>query len=449
MKCMIGIDDSDSAAGLCTTFLAYKLATNAMELGFRILEYPRLVRLNPNIPFKTRGNAAVSLVIEASDSDAAFKSVCSITARYSDVENGANTGVVMLEDLGKLPAFKRLYRVALSGLVNKTRAARLLSTNGVRSFTLGNGMGLVGASASLGFDETYDHTYEIISYRRSDNWGTRRRLSPESVSRMDSATFPHTYNNYDYEKKRPLIAPHGPDPVFAGIRGDSPESVLEAFSLLRYDEDIDGHMIYLSNQCTEAHLGSRLGWPLKAYHAGWFQGEVKSVTTEVGGHVFLELQRGQKRARAAVYKPTGDLYRVARRLAEGDRVMVAGGVRRPSTKHPRAINVETLIIQALVPLTVQSNPTCSVCGSGSKSEGAAKGFQCRKCGARMHAKKRMLELPRALAVGHYVSSPRANRHLTKPLIRYGMENPGKSSPLITGWIGNRGPISLRALAQNL
>src|SRR3989442_10221594 len=61
MPLYLGVDDTDSLRGMCTTFLATELvrALRAWDL----IGYPRLVRLNPNIPWKTRGNGAICLRI--------------------------------------------------------------------------------------------------------------------------------------------------------------------------------------------------------------------------------------------------------------------------------------------------------------------------------------------------------------------------------------------------
>ena len=56
---LIGIDDTDSRTGACTTHLMVHFILRAMELGWDVIGYPRLVRLNPNIPYKTRGNGAL------------------------------------------------------------------------------------------------------------------------------------------------------------------------------------------------------------------------------------------------------------------------------------------------------------------------------------------------------------------------------------------------------
>ena len=390
--CLVGIDDTDSARGFCTTYLAYRIAIDLRD-DCPVLPYPRLVRLNPNIPFKTRGNAAVCLRIETRNPDRTFERICKTAERFSDAEGGANTGLVFLEDLGLVQQLGPLYLDALHGVVNVHRVAKILREHNVRHWTQGNGMGIIGAAASLAFDERFDHTYELISYRKEKNWGRRRDIDASSVRRMDAATFPHTFNNYDYQKRKVLIAPHGPDPVFAGVRGDSPRAVLNAFRMLSYDESLDGHMIYLSNQHTAAHLADKLDW--KVYSSGWAEGRVVDAEVGPGGHVYVAIRsRGSNRL-CAVYEPTGDLRRVARRLRTGDTVKLHGGVRRGTRIHPKVLNVERMDVVRLA-----------------------------------HRRQRT-----DIVAGSYAASPRANRHLTKPLIRYGNEVSGKRLGEIEGWLG--------------
>jgi tRNA(Ile2)-agmatinylcytidine synthase len=387
MHCLVGIDDTDSSRGFCTTYLAYRIAMDLRPV-VNVLPYPRLVRLNPNIPFKTRGNAAVCLHIEAIDPEAAFEMLAAKVTELSDVSGGANSGMVFLDNPSKSHQFEKLYLNALSGLVSPHKVRRLLREQGVRTLELGNGMGLVGAASALGFDEHFDHTYELISYRRKEFWGTRRNVDSSSVRNMDSRMFPHTFNNYDYQKRKVLIAPHGPDPVFVGIRGESPRAVVRAFDMLAYDEPMDGHMVYVSNQHTDAHLQLEQNW--KVYSSGWFQGVVKEVQVGAGGHVFVAIEAKGRRHFAAAYEPTGDLRRTARLLRPGDRVRAFGGVRRATSLHPKILNLEKLEVISSV--------------------------------------GRTSSLPK----GIYISSPRANRHLTKPLTRYGFEN-RKREQIVGEW----------------
>jgi tRNA(Ile2)-agmatinylcytidine synthase len=387
---LVGIDDTDSSRGLCTTYLAYRIATDLQGV-LRVLPYPKLVRLNPNIPFKTRGNAAICLSVESGDPDKAFNLICSKVTELSDVRGGANSGVVFLENLDILPLFEELYLDAVRGVVNVRRVVKLLRENNVRTMTLGNGMGLVGAASSLGFDERFDHTYELVSYRSEEHWGKPRAVDPKSVEAMDKATFPHTFNNFDYQKKKVLIAPHGPDPVLTGIRGDSPSTVLKALGMVSQGEEPEGHIVYISNQHTDAHLARELDW--KVFSSGWVSGMVKSLSVGAGGHLYLTLRAGGAEHQCAVYEPTGDLRRAAKMLRPGDRVKLFGGVRRATSLHPKVLNVERIDVLRLA-----------------------------------------AGLSRTLVPGSFVASPRANRHLTKPLIRYGREAARVGIGEISGWL---------------
>jgi len=388
MRCLVGIDDTDSSRGYCTTYLAYSIARD-FSPDVKVVAYPRLVRLNPNIPFKTRGNAAVFLQVETRDPDLAFERIWAKVTELSDVEGGANSGVVFLDDASKAPRFEPLYLDALSRVVSPHRVRRFVREVGARSLELGNGMGIVGAASSIGFDGRFDHTYELISYRRKEFWGTRRSIDSSSVVRMDAETFPHTFNNYDYQKRKVLIAPHGPDPVFAGVRGDSPRAVISAFEMLSYDEPLQGHMVYMSNQHTDAHIRGELKW--KVYSSGWLDGTVEGVSVGAGGHVYIALRTAGGKRTAAAYEPTGDLRRTAKLLRPGDRIRAFGGVRRGTTLHPTILNMEKLEVVSL---------------AGNR-----------------HSLRR----------GTYISSPRANRHLTKPLVRYGRED-HRSEGAVEGWL---------------
>src|SRR5712691_1402282 len=60
MVLWIGVDDTDSLRGMCTTFLATEIIRDLTK-DHDLIGYPRLVRLNPSIPWKTRGNGAICI----------------------------------------------------------------------------------------------------------------------------------------------------------------------------------------------------------------------------------------------------------------------------------------------------------------------------------------------------------------------------------------------------
>jgi tRNA(Ile2)-agmatinylcytidine synthase len=70
-RIQVGIDDTDSTRGGCTTYIVAVLVERLEKLGAAFFDYPYLVRLNPNVPWKTRGNGALSLRVECEEKLAA------------------------------------------------------------------------------------------------------------------------------------------------------------------------------------------------------------------------------------------------------------------------------------------------------------------------------------------------------------------------------------------
>ena len=56
----VGMDDTDSVSGMCTTYICCVIVDRLKACGFKVDGPPRLIRLNPFAPHKTRGNGAVS-----------------------------------------------------------------------------------------------------------------------------------------------------------------------------------------------------------------------------------------------------------------------------------------------------------------------------------------------------------------------------------------------------
>ena len=99
------------------------------------------------------------------------------------------------------------------------------------------------------------------------------------------------------------------------------------------------------------------------------------------------------------------------------------------------VNLEKIRVLELARKVVLRNPVCSVCGKRLESMGVDKGFRCKRCGRRfVDAEKVEVEVERGLKVGLYVTSVRSQRHLTKPLSRYGLEKHGEPvEGLIEDW----------------
>jgi len=417
----IGFDDTDSRNGMCTTFLAYKIVEYLKKEHAEFLDYPYLIRFNPNIPWKTRGNGAVAIKIKTDRPDTIKKKVVEFIKKHSAIKEGANPGLVFYQQ-EKIPKqFSEFGQLALCQLISRNTAKKFASQNGLESVYLGNGQGLVGAIGAIGYSFD-DHTFELISYRNESNFGKKREVFKESVKKMQDITYPRTFNSYDEEKNRILIAPHGPDPVFFGVRGEDVDAVIKGASLVQATEKLDGYMVFRSNQGTGAHLKNELDvFNLKPFSSGIVTGRVvDEPKIQLGGHVIFSITKNGQKVKCAVYKPTG-ITQIASKLIRGDLIKVGGGVRKASRNHQRILNVEFLEVLELQKNLKMVNPICRRCNKKMKSKGKNQGFECVKC-EKTSSHKTLQEIPREIEKHLYVPVLSAHRHLTRPIQRIGKLN---------------------------
>jgi tRNA(Ile2)-agmatinylcytidine synthase len=412
----IGFDDTDSIKGMCTTFLAYKIVEYLKREKVRFFDYPHLIRFNPNIPWKTRGNGAVALKIRTERSYLIKKKIIEFVKNHSAVTDGANPGLVFYENEEIPKHFSEFGKTALSKLVHRHKAREFVSQNNLETFYMGNGQGLVGAIGAIGYD-FHDHTFELISYRKESNFGKKRLILKESVKTMQKITFPKTFNNFDESKDRVLIAPHGPDPVFFGVRGEDIDSVIKGASLVNSKEKPHGYMIFRSNQGTNDHLQTELDIKnLSPFSSGFITGQVlNSPKIERGGHVSFSITKNGIKANCAVYKPTG-LIVAASKLIKGDLIKIGVGVRKASKNHERTLNIEFFEVIKLAKNWVLKNPKCHRCKKNMKSKGRGQGYKCMKC-SQTSQNKILKVIPRNLEEKLYLPIASAHRHLTRPLQR--------------------------------
>jgi tRNA(Ile2)-agmatinylcytidine synthase len=421
----IGVDDTDSTKGGCTTYVAACIVEDLAKAGVQFIDYPNIIRLNPNIPYKTRGNAAVALRVRVPKET--FESVLEKVIREVEEDSqfgepNADPAVVFLKGPPK-SEIREISRKSLSDVVSKDEALRAIRKCKATAVAYGSGLGLVGATAAIGHTLDADYTFELVAYRDRRNWGTPRLVSESSVKRMDRITAPQTFNNYDYENHRVLVTPHGPDPVLLGIRGESPRVVLKAFHMLKIHEPVERWVIFRTNHGTDAHLETGLAEGYVKLNAPTvLKGIVASRPVRIaGGHVFFALKYGRREIHCAAFEPTGRFRGIIAILVPGDQVTVYGGVKVHSGL-PVTVNLEKVFINRLVDEFSLENPICPRCGKHMKSAGRAQGFRCQRCSlnARGGEKRRVWE-PRKVHTGLYVPDKKAHRHLTKPLSRYGHE----------------------------
>jgi tRNA(Ile2)-agmatinylcytidine synthase len=436
----IGFDDTDSPRKGCTTYIAALLAEKLHKLGVKFLDYPNLVRLNPNVPWKTRGNGALCLRIKCEESlvDVVKEIVIETVEENSDLAyKGTEPGIVFFPK-EKIPReVKAFAKNAITSIVNMKTALRILKRFRAEAIGFKSGRGIIGGLAAVGENLMGDHTFEVIAYRVPENYGLKRRIDVASVLEMDKTTAPYTFNNVDPETGRILITPRGPDPILLGIRGETPEIVKKAFAMVKPLEPVERWVIFRTNHGTDAHLKRvRTLSEVKPYHPVIARGTVTSDPRIIPGrHVIFQIKDETACVDCAAYEPTGSLRKVASKLIVGDFVEVYGGVRPPSKNRPLTINLEKMRLLRLAPKIVYQNPACPQCSKRLKSMGKGKGFRCEKCGKRYTGLEKVaVKVEREVQRGLYITSPRSQRHLTKPFVRYGMEKRRAAvGELIDGW----------------
>jgi len=406
---LIGIDDTDSLKGGCTTYLAALLCR---ELG--TTPYPRLIRLNPNIPYKTRGNGAVAIEVNGEPNEIKETVLNLVKERAHIREKKTNPGVAFVKNLNSKnkKSLNEFYQRAVSELVTIEEAEEVASKTGAEICKFNNGRGIIGALAAIGASLD-DMTYELLVYREKENCGTPKKIDKGSVFSMNEKFYSEVFNSVDPETNQILITPHGYDPVFCGIRGESPEIVLEAWNAIKPLEEIELTQIFETNQATDAHLREKRTSELKHYDCAILEGTVASNPRTIeGGHVLFSIAASTGDIDCAAYEPTGGFRETTRKLLTGDRIRAYGGI----GKYPNTLNLEKIEILKLIRAHEKESPAC--CGRRMTSAGKGKGFKCRKCGKRKDENSAVArEIPRHLTKGFYEAPPRATRHLSKPIIR--------------------------------
>ncbi len=403
----LGIDDTDSKKGMCTTYLAAVLVENLQKYGVR--GYPRLIRLNPNIKYKTRGNGAVAIEMEADEGQAAEIMDIAVQkvgemAELDDPET--NSGIVLLNYIPL--EIKKFSERVVRDMVTIKEGMDLAKKYGmVHAFK--NGRGVIGALAAVGAT-LEDYTYELVAYRHKERWGTPRLIDRVSVLEADQSTYPHTWDTVDLANEVTAFSPHSPCPVLFGIRGDDVDAIKKAFQMIR-SEKVERYAIFKTNQSTDDHLvPGKIAFAKNGCSYVLSGTVIKQPYAIQGGHVFFAIAENGHKIDCAAYEPTKNFRDVIRQLCVGDEVQVYGSVK------DQTINLEKIEISSLQDQVVVRNPSCPTCQKRMKSSGKNQGYRCRKCGTTSQEEEH-IPIHRSLTLGLYETPPCARRHISKPLIR--------------------------------
>ncbi len=434
----VGMDDIDSPKGGCTTHFASLLVERLSKWDVVWSDYPNLIRLNPNIPFRTRGNGAIALrfSIQEKRIEDLIPLIEEMIHDYTELDYlNTNPGVALVK--GEIPeAIHDLSQRALWRTIPVISAKRIVEEAGVASISHGNSRGLVGALSAIGNKLELDYTYEYIAYRSIEKVHEARGVNDNSVFAMSKAMGNKLFSSVDSQTGRSMITPHGPDPVLFGIRGERPEFVVEAAKHIESQQLVDRWMVFRTNQGTGAHLMNCVYISdLRPYMAAVVHGIVDDKPRMIeGGHVLFRVGDCTGQIDCAAYEPTGEFREPITSLAKGDQVLIHAGVRPASRTHGLTLNVEGFEVLQLATQLRRENPICPQCGKRMKSAGAKKGYKCFHCGFKdPRAKKIETPTRRKIEEKMYLPPTRAQRHLTRPEVRFNRENDEAVLSLIERW----------------
>ena len=384
----IGLDDTDEREHGCTTHDFNELLNHLSSSGFSI-DDPRLVRLWPFAPNRTRGNAALAAAIRTEESARLESCINSwFLTRFSDLKKGDelhSAQPVLIMTMNQLP--ESIYWDTVTQFVGLSDRLNQLETipHRVWSTPAGQG-GIIGASAAIAWRGTHDFTWECTAWRQTEG---ERRVPPNIVENM-SELYPSTFMNRDPNAGRSLIAPRTPCPVLYGIRGETKKGVEDAHNFLQQNgaEICSGYRVHRSNQATDDHLSDSV------------ISHVNRVTILQGGHVVIESNQ-----KLLSFSQGGDVNKLSQQLEEGDEIEWLG-----LQDFENSIHLERL--RLIHGSRNRSRPYCN-CGSRFKSQGRNQPLKCPDCGS-MHPDEWVSEKIQS----EWKEPPPAHRrHLSKPLSR--------------------------------
>jgi tRNA(Ile2)-agmatinylcytidine synthase len=454
---VIGIDDTDSRErGMCTTYVATRVAERLLAAGASV-HRRLLVRLNPAVERKTRGNAALAVHTDAS-AEHAYDVATDVVGEFAAVENDGETaddgttnadrtspGVVVADCSPEAvpEAVVDYTRAALRRIHELPDALALAEEAGFRhaavtptdasgaGATDHPGYGRIGALAAVGAWAAFETwTHEHIAYRELDRCGTERAVDADSVFAAADEGYPTVWDTVDSVEGETVCVPNAPGPILYGIRGDDPDACRAVAERIE-SEPVDRAATFLTNQGTDAHVTPG-GIGALRDGAGYVVDGVVSTPPETrrGGHVFFglahpddaladpltgEFDDGARTVDCVAFEPTKRFRDRVRPLRVGDELTVVG------EHDDGAMKLEKVAVRSLVREEL-TTPNCGECGRTMESAGRDQGYRCRECETSAAGRARRA-LDRDLEVGWYEVPPCARRHVAKPLVRGGFDAP--------------------------
>lgn len=336
MTMWLGIDDTDSLEGGCTTLVFHELL-NALPCEHG---EPRLTRLWPFAAQRTRGNASLSVEIYCDDSIVEWldgywnENILPLKGKISESDHSerkqypSDPGMALFQ---KQPD-EDYYWEAVRGNAD--------FYNGGHQW---GGKGRIGAAASCAW-RAKTSTWEGIAWRLQE-----RYVSEDALKLVDDIE--GTFLCRDPRTKRGLISPRGPCPVMFGVRATTRDVANQATEILvQNSAPTVGSRIFLTNQATGDHIDSIRSSIV----------ETKEILK--GGHVIIN-------GKLIAFSESGDVNKLAQWVEIGDEIDWMG------LEYEYKFHLEALRITAS---NRNVRPLCH-CGTRMKSMGANQGVRCPKC----------------------------------------------------------------------
>ena len=432
----IGIDNVDSYWGGCTTHFGYLVVKKILSLGGYLVDYPRLIRLNPDIPWKTRGNGcvAIDLMMPKNNVKEFSMWIRRFLLEYIDMIEGASSknqpAIVIINgdklDEETLTLLHKLYKKAVRCVVAVVEVINVLTSMEDKILLAYYPMGprgLIGALSALGNLLTSDYTYELLIYRKlSERRRERFRHIDTKILEILSER-EDTFANVDHETQKILITPAGPDPVIAGIRGDTLTGILSTFRKLEKYINYEGWMIFVTNQGTNENFLHPRDIDIDYYTQVLLETRLTNMIHHKGGHISIEALHNHHKFLINFYQESGRMRWVIKKLAYKTKIYIGGGIKpnRKPGEADKVINPQIVYMPGTpIDIIIKARPICPSCKVTLKSGGKGNTYKCKKCGYSITGIEpsinKSMVLPTLLLPPY-----RSILHISKPLKRIGRE----------------------------
>ena len=389
----LGLDDTDSLAGGCTTKAMEDLLQNLPD-DVRIGTV-RLVRLWPFASGRTRGNAALSVELQCDDEDlllshldkwwmrelSNLKGLISPSHHSDRPQVPSDPGMVWFDSQPE----ESYYWSAVQHQVGVEDVPPATKSWG--------GAGIIGATAAVAWPGT-DSTWEAIAWRMTTDTDVTRNVCTESLAEIDN--WPGTFMSRDPRSGTSLIAPRGRSPVLCGVRAMTEDQAEKALSHLLSSPNTEpsvGHRTFKTNQASGDHLQPVIQAVVEEIAV---DGQRKHARIETSHGTWISFGEG------------GPVNQLSRWLKKGDIIEVKGLESEDGTFH-----MEQLRVVSWNPRS-KLRPLCSNCTVRMKSMGRNQGVRCPKCKQRLG--DNWEDVPSEPPFTGWVEPPAsARRHLARPL----------------------------------